>query len=411
MNLFQQHLSLSQLNRMVKRALRTLSMQGFWVIAEIADIKQAASGHVYMELVEKSGNRMVAKLQAVIWANTFLNIRQQFGSDTRLLLKKGNKVLIKGKVDFHEVYGIKITISELDPSVTLGELERQRLATVRKLREAQLIGLNNLRSLPSVLQNVAVISSATAAGYGDFVSHLARNAYGYKVNHRLFPAAMQGDNTEADVVAQLAAIGQQTNDFDVVVLIRGGGSKLDLHAFNNFEIGAAIAQCPLPVLSGIGHQQDETVPDLVAHTSLKTPTAVAEFIIDSFVTFEENLVGIQAYLHTSTQQILNRQELTIRDLNTRFRLSATHFTRRENEKLANHEQVLTRLSQHLLKQEHQRIAYLESTFKLFNIENLLRRGFSITRHQGKVISNADALKKGDMVVTELAQGTLKSEIL
>ena len=380
-------------------------------MAEIAEINQAASGHVYLDLVEKSANKIVAKLAGVIWHNKFMEIYRRFGRDTNLLLKKGNKVLIRGNVDFHPVYGMKLTITDLDPSATLGELELRRLAIIRELQEAELMEVNSQLHLPLVLQRVAVISSSTAAGYGDFTNHLMTNPYRYKVNHQLFHAAMQGDRLEDEVLAQLAQIERRKDEFDVVVIIRGGGSKLDLHGFNNLEIGKKIATFPLPVLTGIGHQQDETVADMVSHSTLKTPTAVAEFIIDSFVRLEEYLLGIQEMITNYSKEKLYEEQILLSDLTSRFRLAATHFFRGESERISNTKRQLQYHTNFYLKGEKAQLEFMSRAFDLFDVEKLLKRGFSITRLNGKSIRNTREIKKGDELITQLADGEIKSEVV
>ncbi len=402
------YLNLTQFTDLVKTALYRMEQHLFWVVAEIAELKASGRGHVYLELVEKDKQQLTAKSQAVIWYNKHQEIRQKFGRDTYNILKKGNKVLLLLRLDYHAIYGLKVVIEDVDASVTIGDLELRRLEMIQQLQTEGAIGLNQQHVLPSVLQRIAVISSPTAAGYGDFVNHLQQNPYGYRVHYQLFEAAMQGEKVEPEVLAKLQRIAQQKERFDAVVIIRGGGSKLDLNWFNNYKLAQTIAHFPLPVLTGIGHQQDETVCDLVAHTALKTPTAVAEFILNSFLVFESNLQQLIENLQFKTQQILHIEQSKITNLNTRFQLATQHLLQQQKQQLSHCETRLERVIPQFLQRQRQQLAIMEQAFKFLSIENLLKRGFSITRLNGKVLTDSTLLQKGDVLETQLEKGSLKS---
>lgn len=404
-----ERITLTQLSQLVKLVLQETIKPDVWVIAEISSCKMAGrGGHYYLDLVDKSQNTITAKMSAAIWANTYAYLRSKFGADLNNLLKDGNKILLRCTVDFHEVYGIKLIVSDIDASVTLGELELRRQQTINRLTQEGFIGLNAQLPLPQVLQRIAVISSATAAGYGDFINQTTQNPYQYKVQTTLFPSLMQGEGVEQDLIARLQEIAERQHRFDAVVIIRGGGSKLDLEAFNNYQIAVAIAQCPLPVLTGIGHQQDESVADLVAHTPLKTPTAVAEFVLQSFLNFEAQLLNQFSQLKTLTHTLLTEQHFYLHTTASQLKNIANNRLSHQNQLLQNIMPQMTKNAKHLLQIHQTKLQHLEQTFNLFNIDSLLQRGFTITRQNGKALTGAQKALKGQPIVTQFKDGQLTS---
>lgn len=405
------YISLSELNEKIDDALYGLSSRPTWIIAEIAELKSSGGGHIYLDLIEKEQNKIIAKSSATIWYNTGILLRRKFGRDLSRILKKGNKVLMRAKVSYHSVYGLKLNVVDLDASATIGELELRRLETIRKLEEEGYLDINNRLKLPSVLQRVAVISAANAAGYGDFINQLANNPYGYKIHHQLFPSAMQGDKMENEMCMQLKQIALQKERFDAIAIIRGGGSKMDLESFNSYTLSTTIALHPLPILTGIGHQQDETIADLVAHTSIKTPTAVAEFILDSFMHFEQQLYLLGEQIQQHTQRLLTQQQYLLNSIDSRLQSKTGYLLQKEQTKIEQLQARLQRSANQRLKRENLQLQLLKRTFQLFNVEKLMNRGFSITRKNGIVLTQAEALKEGDFIETELANGLVKSRIV
>ena len=403
------YLTLQQLNNYLQEIVAEVFAAPLWVVAEIADLKQAASGHLYLELVEKSGSTdatMVAKAQAVIWHNKGTELRQRFGSDLSNLLKKGNKVLFKAQLDYHAVYGLKLIISDIDASVTLGELELRRRQAIEQLEANGLLYRNAELSLPTVIQQIAVISSPTAAGYIDFMNHLEHNTNGYKVNCALFQSAMQGDAVLGDMTAQLKAIAHHAQQFDAVVIIRGGGSKLDLEAFNDLNLATIAAQMPLPIICGIGHQQDESVLDLVAHTALKTPTAVAEFILQSFMNFEAELIWCAEQVKKATQYKLQTQQHLLRELQVTLHTAKQLKQQRQHDILNRCQDTLQRMVRYKLERQNNLLHHLEQTFALFDVQRLLNKGFAIVRKNGTAVSNTQQLNAQDIVSITLANGEI-----
>ena len=277
-------IGLYQLNSLVKQELKNRFPDTFLVIAEIADVKENRSGHCYLELVEKreGDDAVIATARATIWAFTYRMLKPYFETTTGKSLQRGIKVLVSVEIVFHELYGYSLNIKNIDPTFTVGDLERKRKEIIDRLTQEGVIDMNRELELPMLPKTIAVISSPTAAGYGDFTDQLHRNVYGYAFHTKLFPAVMQGEKTTESVIAALERIYEYESLFDVVVIIRGGGSQTDLGSFDSYDLAANVAQFPIPVLAGIGHERDETIVDRVAYRSVKTPTAAAAFLIERF---------------------------------------------------------------------------------------------------------------------------------
>ena len=284
-------LTLYQLLGQVKEALRNTLPFSWWVMAEISELKVNLSGHCYLELIEKedAAESIRAKVRAIIWSSVFRMLQPYFETTTHTRLTAGIKVMVKVTAEFHELYGFSLIITDIEPSYTVGEMARQKQEVINRLKTEGVFDMNKALIIPALPGKIAVISSKTAAGFGDFMDQLTGNPSGYKFYMKLFPAVMQGDEAEQSIIHAFDRIYAHEDFFDVVVIIRGGGAQSDLNCFNSYWLAAHICQFPLPVLTGIGHEQDETIADLVAHTRLKTPTAVAEFIISLYQQADENI--------------------------------------------------------------------------------------------------------------------------
>ena len=270
-------ISLLELNSRVKQVLKQQFSETVWVTAEITELQLNRSGHCYLQLVDKreADDSVLATARATIWAFTFRTLQPYFETTTGRQLGKGMKVMLLVEVVFHELYGYSLNVKDIDPTYTVGDLERKRKEILKQLEQEGIIDMNRELEFPQLPKTIAVISSPTAAGYGDFMNQLEQNAYGFQFQVKLFPAVMQGEQTTASVIAALERIYEYEELFDLVVLIRGGGSQTDLGSFDSYDLAAHVAQFPLPVLSGIGHERDETIVDRVAHLRVKTPTAAA----------------------------------------------------------------------------------------------------------------------------------------
>lgn len=286
-----ERLKLSELNGLVKKAVGEAFTAPVWVIGEISELKTNRSGHCYLNLIEKeqNGDAIVAQARATIWSYTYRMLRPFFESTTGQQLTEGLKVLLSVSVEFHELYGYSLNIRDIDPTYTLGDMARRRREIIARLQSEGVAEMNKELDLPLVPQKIAIISSSTAAGYQDFIDQLTNNPAGYHFDLKLFPAIMQGNQAESSIIGALEQIYLYENFFDAVVIIRGGGSQADLSCFDNYNLAYFITQFPLPVITGIGHEKDDSIVDMVAHTRLKTPTAVAEFLISGVAQFDLHL--------------------------------------------------------------------------------------------------------------------------
>jgi exodeoxyribonuclease VII large subunit len=426
-------ISISQLTEQIRLTLETELEPVYWVVGELADFRQAPQGHVYFELVEKQGNQVQAKIRANLWQFTYRSVAAKFQSVTGTSLKNGMKVLAQVAVTYHPVYGLSINVKDIDPSFSLGERARLRQETIDRLTQEGLIQLNARFQLPPVVQRIAVISSATAAGYGDFVNQIDQNSFGYKVYHKLFPSLMQGNEAVSNLLSALEKVKTEMDllQLEAVVIIRGGGAQLDLDCFDDYRLAASIANFPLPVLTGIGHERDETIADLVAHTRLKTPTAVAEFLLSGFREFEENLGIMLLRLDRSTRQHLRVEENKIHQCALRAKSFATTRISLESEKIKNRinritlaaknqhriestnlgtlEKGLKRSLSTFLQKQQEKLLTKETLLRQLDPESILKRGYSRTELYGKPIHLANP-KLGDQIETFTLNQTLSSTI-
>lgn len=426
-------LSLFELNQLVRRSVRTCLPDEYWVQVELSDVRANYSGHCYLECVQKDpkSNSLIAKARGIIWSNVFSQLKPYFEQETGQAFVSGIKVLVKVTVDFHELYGYSLTIVDIDPAYTLGDMARRRHEILLRLQEEGVLSLNKELELPVLAQRIAVISSATAAGYGDFCNQLENNAFGFAFYPRLFPAIMQGERVEASVIAALDRIYAESEKWDVVVIIRGGGATSDLSGFDTYDLAASCAQFPLPIITGIGHERDDTVIDLVAHTRVKTPTAAAEFLVNHLRQTAEQLENYAYYIRQEVPAHLSREKERLERCITRIparvqmRLQREDFRRerlakrmemawqsrlaREQYRLELSSRLSVALQARLLKEKH-RLDLLEKSVEAASPDLLLKRGYSITLKDGKAVTDASLLKPGDRVVTRVAKGQFSSEV-
>lgn len=426
-------ISISQLTEQIRVTLETELEPIYWVVGELADFRQAPQGHVYFELVEKQGNQVLAKIRANLWQFTYRSVSVKFQSVTGTSLKNGMKVLAQVAVSYHPVYGLSINVKDIDPSFSLGERARIRQETIDRLTREGLIQLNGRFQLPPVVQRIAVISSPTAAGYGDFVNQIEKNAFGYQVYHKLFPSMMQGNEAVPSLLSALEKVRAESTrlGLEAVVIIRGGGAQLDLDCFDDYLLGAAIANFPLPIFTGIGHERDETIADLVAHTRLKTPTAVAEFLLSGFREFEENLAMMLQRLDRSTRQQLREEETKIHQYALRAKSLSKNRISLESEKVKNRinrielatknqlriqssnfeilEKGLRKSLNAFLQKQNEQLANKEELLRQLDPISILNRGYTRTELAGKPIHLVKA-QVGDQIKTITQNQTLSSTI-
>ena len=449
-------LTLTELQLMIRDSLYISLPEMYWVIAEISEIRENYSGHCYLELIEKQSDEknIRSKAKAIIWSSRYRFLKSFFENATGETLRDGIKILVKIKVEYHEQFGLSLIISDIDPSFTVGEMAAKRQQVIKRLEDEGVISMNRELELPSVPCNIAVISSKNAAGYSDFINHLKGNSYGYVFNTALFDASMQGAETEHSVISALDSIADKCDLFDLVVIIRGGGSQTDLSWFDNYNIAYHITQFPLPVITGIGHERDMTVADLVAFRSLKTPTAVADFLIDCFVETENTLTGMSREITEIARKIIekNRNRLELSRMRlipvSRMMLSdakenlsikiieiinlgkevilkagiapSNYYTRlvaatktissnRESD-LDRKTRNLITFSSNALSKNNSTLSQFESSLNILNPENVLKRGYTITSMNGKLVKTAGELKQGDNIRTVFIDGIVHSNV-
>lgn len=448
-------LSLFELQKQIKGTLQETFSVPIKIIAEISEIRvNSSNGHCYINLIEKreANDQIIAKASATIWSYTFRMLRPYFESTTGQSLASGMKILISAVVEYHELYGISLNIRDIDPTYTMGDMARRRMEIINQLEAEGILDMNKEFSLPVLTQRIAIISSSSAAGYQDFCEQIENNSYDFSFYLKLFPAVMQGNGAEESILNALEEIYDYSDFFDAVVIIRGGGATSDLACFDNYPIAAHIAQFPLPVIAGIGHERDESIVDLVAHTSVKTPTAAAAFLIDRMADAEGYLLLLEEKLIDQSEDIISEAKTYLKDLSYQLpnlvdikiskqnSLINHHILQLEKSHknfLHNHQIQLKQLSQNIemetdhiiisdrnnLNQYKERLInaaerYIdrksfdlkmaEKTIKLSDPQRILDRGFSITMKGSRIIKNISELKQGDSITTKVSDGSIES---
>ncbi len=451
-------LTLSQLNAYIKQTIAENFVNYYWLVAEIGEMNTNRTGHCYMELVEKEAktDNLKAKARATIWASTYRMLRSYFESTTNQPLAVGLKIMVQVSVEFHELYGFSLNIKDIDPTYTLGDMQKRKLEIIRRLEKDGVMEMNKSLALPTVIQRIAVISSETAAGFGDFVHQLDNNSYGYQFHYQLFPSLVQGANADKSIIAAFDNIFESIDSYDVVVLIRGGGSKTDMSCFDSYDLAYYITQFPLPVLTGIGHERDDSIADMVAHTRLKTPTAVAEFIVNQAIEFEASLSELQDRLIENAEDILLKEVSLLQNFGTKIRISTIGLLERNRSLISSCEmklnnsnknyfqlknqyisQILVKkiadYSKDLLKAQNQQVSeqknrlqnsikqffgtknheivLSEKTINLLNPSNILNRGYTLTTKNKIIIKSANQLNDNDIIETHFVDGTSLSKVI
>ena len=384
--------SLYELNEYIRRVVALNFSEPIWVDCEIAQVKEVR-GNVYLDLVyhDKTSNEITAQISANIWFKTFLFIKNKLGALLPSLIKEGTHVLLKVQVEFSERYGMKLIVEDIDPAFTIGQMEMNRQKILQKLLDEGLTHLNKLTKLPSVVQRIAVISSETAAGYIDFKNHLLQNGHGYQYSVKLFQVAMQGQNTEREVCQALDEINENSRNFDCVLIIRGGGSRLDLAWFDNFNIGARISKSKLPVITGIGHDIDSTVADTVAHISLKTPTAVSDYLIEHNLGFETRVSEATNWISELAKRFVRQHELTLLQTTQWMKILPTEIIRKHMNSLDQNTSQIQVATQNSIRKHKELILMADKQISLLDPKNVLKRGYAIIRQEEKIISRAVSL--------------------
>lgn len=408
-----QALSLYELNSIVRSFIEEGAEENYWVQGELLEGREGQGGHFYGELVEKSEltGAIVARARITIWARVYYMLSMRFHEETGQRLRPGIKVLLKVKVSFSELYGYSLNVLDIDGTYTLGDMAKRRQEILQRLEQDGIIDDNKTLSMPTMLKRIAVVSSPTAAGYGDFSRQLLENEWGLSFRVKLFPAIMQGQQVPESITSALLQIADEADKWDAVVIIRGGGATSDLIDYDSYYLAACIAQHPLPVITGIGHDRDQTVPDMVAHTSVKTPTAAAAFILEHQLAHLSLLQDLQQRIpqaaHSYLQQALHRFGLLCHRLPT----GATFMLQKELQRMKHLSAFLPRFAQTSLVRETHRLELLEHRLKASDPNLLLKRGYSITLStDGEIITDVSMIRPGERIVTRLQGGEVTSEV-
>ena len=409
-------LTLFELNRLVRETLECEMPDEYWVEAELSECRES-KGHCYMELIQKDERNAtpIAKASAKCWATKWMLIRPYFERTTGQQLHAGMKVLLKVYPQFHEAYGFSWIVTDIDPTYTLGDMARKRQEIIRQLKEEGVFDLQKELQLPLFCQRIAVVSSESAAGYGDFCNQLTHNPYGFRFDIQLFPAVMQGEEVEQSIINALERIYDSqfqilNSQFDIVVIIRGGGATSDMSGFDTLALAENVANFPIPIITGIGHDRDETILDMVSHTRVKTPTAAAAFLIDHLKGVLDTIEGAQSLItHYAQHKLstLQAQLATIQEILPKL-FSAVKI--RQEARIETLEARLPLLAERRLTAERHRLQLTEEKLKALDPSLLLKRGYSITLHNGRAVRDPLALKAGDEIETRLEKGTIKSII-
>jgi len=402
-------ISLFELNEYIRQVIALNFTEPLWIRAEINQLS-FSRGHCYLDLVEKQSesDEVIAQASAAIWYRNLKFIEHKTGAQLNQLLQKGIQVLLKVKVEFSERYGLKFSVEDIDTTYTLGMLELKRREILAQLTTAGLLEKNKQLYFPAVLQKLAIISSEKAAGLQDFVNHLQDNSYQFAFDCELYPAAMQGKNMEREILKALKDIHRSRINYDAIVLIRGGGSKLDLAAFDGLQLCTAIANSAFPVITGIGHDIDQSIADLVAHTSLKTPTAVANYVIDHNLRFESQLITLYRNLEKSVRHLIHGYQKDLHYLGHQVKEQSLHLIQRKNINLSHSLKELTFHASHRLKSEHLSLDNASQKIKLLDPRVLLQRGYSLTFCKGELIKDNTQVNDGDTLETRVALGNIYS---
>lgn len=405
------HITLSELQRRVKAALEGQFALPLWVSAEISDLKVNYSGHCYLELVEKGGENGVptAQARAVIWRSQYPRVTAYFEAETGQRLAPGLKILAKVLVTYHELYGFSLQITEIDPSFTLGDLERQRQQTIAQLQQDGVWEMNREVAMPVVVQRVAIVSSANAAGYQDFCKELAKSPYRFETH--LFDAFMQGEAAEQSIIDALCRVADRLEEFDAVVIIRGGGSRSDLNCFNAYRLCSYVAQFPLPVITGIGHDKDTSVADMVAHTALKTPTAVAGWLVERMSGIEGWLDNAALQLHDGVLRLTRAQQLRLEEMAGDLRHLPVGLIRQRRLELEGRSEAFRQVVGAFIRQEQQRIVTSAELIESRSPKRILRMGFAVVRGQGRAVRSIAEVTAGQRMEVEVADGRFTVEAL
>lgn len=380
--------SLLELCDCIDEALQSKLEETYWVRAEIASLTER--GHCYMELVEKAKNNSIAaKVRATCWSHVYHLLAAYFANETGQMLSVGMQVLLQVEVSFHAVYGLSVNVVGIDPTFTLGDLARQRQQTIQRLQEDGVMDMQRSLKMATLPRRIAVVSASDAAGYGDFCHQLESNSGGFRFRTELYPAMMQGEQSPASIIRALGEIAERTDEYDVVVIVRGGGASTDLRNFDDYSLALHCANFPLPIIAGVGHTRDVSVVDMVVHTSVKTPTAAAEWLINA----------------------MQEQAEKVGELYVRLQRVAQHAIHKQQNRLEALWQALRFATQRRISKQRNQLELWEKTIGIHSPERIYRMGYSLTTVNGKVVRSIHDVKAGEEMLTHTGDGVIRSEVV
>lgn len=410
MNSIEEPLTLYSLNNMVRHALSDSLPLQYWVTGELSEVREASNGHCYIELVQRdeASGELVAKARGTIWSRIYTLLRPYFLEQTGQPFATGLKVLLQVKIVFHELYGYSLDVCDIEPAYTVGDMARRRQLVIKRLTEEGVIDLNKELDFPLLPQRIAVISSSTAAGYGDFCDQLLGNRYGFVFYPHLFPSPMQGSGVEQGIITALNRIAETIDLWDAVVIIRGGGAVSELSCFDTYDLANNCAQFPLPIITGIGHQRDESVLDMVAHTRAKTPTAAAELLVHAMLEQAAYVGGAMQAIADAAKSRMENERLRMNALAGRLPVTAALSVQNRRMYLQSLAQRLLPATEMFIKEQKHRLEIIKGKMDAASPEKILAMGYSITRVNGKAVRSVADVKPGDEVTTAVAGGEFTS---
>ncbi|WP_257670746.1 exodeoxyribonuclease VII large subunit [Parapedobacter tibetensis] len=425
--------SLAEVARSIQKTIAERYRSVYWIKAEMNKLNHYThSGHCYPELVEKKEGKVIAEMRSVLWKGDYQRINQRFIEIAKEPLKNGITILFQASVSYDPLYGLSLHMLDIDPAYSLGELEREKLESINRLKQEGIFHANKQLFFPLVPKRLAIVSVETSKGYSDFLKILEGNPWGYRFELTLFPALLQGDKSIPSITNQLANIAKQRTDYDVMAIIRGGGGDVGLSSYNNYLLASAIARFPIPVLTGIGHSTNETVSEMVAYKNAITPSELADFLIQHFHNFavpvhraldtisrkaqqllehqKQELTNFARYFRMGSGHLINQQQRALENMAAQLRTATTSQLKHKRRELHHPMENLKSHGLALLKSSRFELAGVENVVRLLDPQHILNRGYSMTKKNGKVVKSTNELQIGDTIETRLASGKLISTV-
>lgn len=427
--------TLLQLSQSIERVISHTFNTTYWVSAEISKLNYyPKSGHCYPELVEKLNGKIVAEIRSTIWSRTYQNLAHKFKTETGEELREGMKILFSVQVNYSPTHGISLNIRDIDPSFTLGEIAREKKQAIATLKKEGIYDANRDLEFPYFPQRIAIISVITSKGYQDFLETMKAKAFEYQYTYELFPAILQGDVAVGSITEQFEIIADRSQEFDVAMIIRGGGGDVGLNCYNHIDMARAVATFPIPVISGIGHSTNETVVEMVAHLNRITPTAVADTLVDIYRNLDHKLQNALTYVSSigdhkikpEKQKLLNaihylksfaahpitQEKMRIQRLGTLVKNGSEKRILGEHNKInLTLKRKLSQGSENVLMRASNKLGLLETKLNILDPKNLLKRGYSMTLKDGKTVTQLAQLKEGDEITTRFHTGSVEAKII